>query len=245
MSPVRPFVTAEWRHLLMLNYAVEPELLEPFVPAGTELDFWQGRALISLVGFQFLKTRWKGWAIPFHQTFPEVNLRFYVRRDTKDGPRRGVVFLKEIVPKFAVSCVANAIYREHYVTLPMTHRIQVPASPSDRTGLVDYRWRLGRREFRISAAFGGWPQPWVPGSEEAFITEHYWGYTRRSEGQTWEYRVDHPPWRVWKTDAASFTGNATELYGPAFAEVLSQPLCSSLVAEGSAVTVHRWTKVAL
>lgn len=235
---VRPFLTAQWRNLLMLNYVVEPELLEPFVPAGTELDLWHGRALVSLVGFQFQKTRLKGWAVPFHQNFAEANLRFYVRRDAADGVRRGVVFLKEVVSKFAVSWVANTVYQEHYLTLPMSHRVQLPASPTDRTGQANYAWRLGRRNFAMTAAFSGLPQRLVPGSEEEFITEHYWGYTKWPDDSSWEYRVDHPAWRVWQTDHAAFTGDATELYGPEFAVILKQPPCSAIVVEGSAVSVY-------
>lgn len=236
--PVRPFLTAQWRNLLMLNYVVEPELLEPFVTAGTELDLWQGRALVSLVGFQFQKTRLKGWAIPFHQNFAEANLRFYVRRDAEDGVRRGVVFLKEVVSKFAVSWVANTVYKERYLTLPMSHRVQLPASSTDRTGQANYAWRLGRRHFEMTATFRGLPQRLVPGSEEEFITEHYWGYTKWPDDTTWEYRVDHPVWRVWQTDHAAFTGDAAELYGPEFAAILRKAPCSSIVVEGSAVSVY-------
>ncbi len=75
-----PFLTAEWRHLAMLNYEIDPVILRPFVPSGTELDSWNGKTYVSIVGFLFLKTRVRGLAIPFHQNFEEINLRFYVRR---------------------------------------------------------------------------------------------------------------------------------------------------------------------
>lgn len=239
MSGDSPFLTAQWRHLAMLNYDIHPNVLEPLAPAGTELDFWQGRALVSLVGFQFVKTRLKGWSVPWHQNFAEVNLRFYVRRETDDGWRRGVVFVKEIVPKLAVSWVANTIYHENYITLRMSHRVQIPGSATDRTGHIEYDWRSGSDAYQITANFSGLPQPFAAGSEEEFITEHYWGYTRRRDGTTAEYRVDHPAWRVWPTDSAAFRGDATALYGPEFADALSEPPCSALVAEGSEVTVYQ------
>lgn len=238
MTGDRPFLTAQWRHLVMLNYAIEPDILEPLIPLGTELDFWQGRALVSVVGFQFLKSRLKGWPIPWHQNFAEVNLRFYVRREVEDGWRRGVVFVKEIVAKPAVSWVANTIYHENYVTAPMLHRVQIPGSTTDRTGLIEYGWRSGSREYCMTANFIGLPQPFAAGSEEEFITEHYWGYTRRRDGSTAEYRVDHPAWRVWQVDKACFRGNVAAFYGPQFGDALSQPPCSALVAEGSAVVVY-------
>ena len=238
MSAARPFLTAQWRHLMMLNYDVEPALLEPFLPRGNELDLWQSRAVISLVGFRFLGTRLKGWAIPGHQNFSEVNLRFYVRHLMTDGWRRGVVFLKEIVPKPAVSWVANTIYHENYITLPMSHRVQIPASATDRTGRISYQWRHRGRHFEMSAEFSGLPQPPVAGSEAQFITEHYWGYTKRRDGTTSEYQVAHPVWRVWNVDRAAFTGDATALYGRDFAAVLREAPKSVLVADGSAVTVQ-------
>ena len=80
MPQPRVFLTAEWKQLLMLNFAVDPALLRPFLPAGTEIDSFEGRTYVSLVGFQFNDTRVAGFAIPFHRSFEEVNLRFYVRR---------------------------------------------------------------------------------------------------------------------------------------------------------------------
>ncbi len=244
MAIPRPFLTAQWRNLVMLNYDVDSALLEPFVPPGTELDLWQGRALISLVGFQFLKTRLKGWAIPWHQNFDEVNLRFYVRRETADGCRRGVVFLKEIAPKPCVSWVANLVYHEHYLTLPMTHRIQLPGSAADRTGLAEYRWRSRRNHWEFRAEFHGLPLPLRAGSEEEFIAEHYWAYTKQPDCSTLEYRVDHPPWRVWPVERAEFHGDATELYGGNFAAILRGPPSSALVAGGSPVTVFTGQRLA-
>ncbi|MBS1563590.1 MAG: DUF2071 domain-containing protein, partial [Bacteroidetes bacterium] len=100
------FLTAKWEKLVMANYAVDPAVLKPFVPAGTVLDEFERRYYVSLVGFLFDDVRLKGWRIPYHRRFPEVNLRFYVRRDIPDNPgavQRGVVFISEIVPRFAIA----------------------------------------------------------------------------------------------------------------------------------------------
>src|SRR5260370_36231457 len=132
-----PFLTASWRDLAIINFEVAPALTAPHVTAGTELDLWRGKALLSLVGFRFLDTRVLGLSVPFHTSFDEVNLRFYVR----GAEGRGVVFIKEIVPKRAVAGVANLLYGENYVTAPMEHRIE----PGRR---VSYSWRWrGRRNF--------------------------------------------------------------------------------------------------
>ncbi|MDE0204502.1 MAG: DUF2071 domain-containing protein, partial [Candidatus Tectomicrobia bacterium] len=99
----RVFLSANWRHLVMVNYEVDPNLLRSWLPAGVELDTWQGRTLASVVGFEFLATRVLGVQVPGHQDFHEVNLRFYVRRRVGGGWRRGVVFVKELVPRRAIA----------------------------------------------------------------------------------------------------------------------------------------------
>src|SRR5262245_46588899 len=104
----------------MLNYEIDARVLEPRVPAGTVLDLWHGRALVSVVGFRFLGTRVRGVAIPFHTDFDEINLRFYVRRHVPDGQvRRGVVFVREFVPRAAIALCARLAYNEPYRAVPM------------------------------------------------------------------------------------------------------------------------------
>jgi len=117
----RTFLTAHWRNLIMANYLVDPTLLQPYVPPGTELDTWNGRCYASLVGFLFDRTRVLGLPIPFHQRFEEVNLRFYVRYHDAGEWKRGVVFVSEIVPKRAITWVANGLYGERYAAMPMRH----------------------------------------------------------------------------------------------------------------------------
>lgn len=220
----------------MLNYAVEPALLAPHVPPGTELDLWQGRCLVSVVGFLFLNTRVRGVPVPFHRNFEEVNLRFYVRRKTADGWRRGVVFIKEIVPRTAIAWVARNLYHEPYIALPMTHRIE---REDGAVQSVEYRWRFGGHWNQLALTTRGPAQPLVEGSEAEFITEHYWGYNAQPDGTTLEYRVEHPRWRVQEAEAASLDCDAAGLYGEGFRAALAQRPVSAFLAEGSAVTVYR------
>lgn len=230
------FLTAEWRLLAMLNYVVEPELLEPLVPAGTELDAWEGRTYVSLVGFRFLRTRVLGVAVPFHTDFDEVNLRFYVRRRVDGESRRGVVFVKEIVPRAAIAWVARTVYHENYVALPMRHAARLPYC--GRPGEIVYAWRHGDRWNEISVRIAGEPAFQPPASEAGFITEHYWGYARQPDGRTMEYRVEHPCWRVWHGQSAALTCDVPAIYGERFASVLGAEPHSAFVAEGSTVEVR-------
>jgi uncharacterized protein YqjF (DUF2071 family) len=230
------FLTADWRDLVMLNYAVDPKLLLKHVPPGTELDPWNGKVFVSLVGFRFLNTRVFGISVPFHSDFEEVNLRFYVRRRHNNEIRRGVVFIREIVPRRAIATVANVFYNENYVALPMRHRIQ---SGDDQTRSVEYVWKSQLGESGMTVIVKG--KPFLPnhGSEEQFITEHYWGYVAQRDGGCLEYHVAHPPWRVWNANQSRFKGDMKDLYFADLAAALCEPPSSAFLAEGSEVTVHR------
>jgi len=238
------FLRAEWRQLAMLNYEVDPGVLRRRVPAGTALDSFAGKTYVSVVGFMFTKTVVKGIAVPFHRDFEEVNLRFYVKRRPSGGradgrdDRRGVVFVKEIVPRFAIAWLARVVYRENYVSLPMRHR-------SGEDGTVEYGFRVGRRWGAVSVRPEGEPRPPVPGSLAEFIAEHYWGYAAQSDGGTKEYQVEHPPWRVQSARDARLDCDVAALYGPEFAEALSGPPSSAFLAEGSPITVHTGIRIAL
>jgi uncharacterized protein YqjF (DUF2071 family) len=235
-TTARAFLTAEWRYVAMLNYEVDPRLLEKFVPAGTELDRWQGKTFVSLVGFRFLNTKVCGTAIPFHRDFDEVNLRFYVSRREGSEIRRGVVFVREIVPRWAIATVARLAYNEQYVSLPMSHSV---ASRPDGGMNVEYRWRTRRGWNRLSLSAVGEPRIPAEGSEEQFIAEHYWGYSAQRDGGCVEYRVAHPSWRVWTSHDASFEGDVEELYGHELGAVVREKPDSAFLAEGSEVTVYR------
>ncbi|MGH9738841.1 MAG: YqjF family protein [Candidatus Acidiferrales bacterium] len=223
----KPFLTAEWRHLVMLNYEVDAEMLAPYVPRHVEIDRWQGRTYVSLIGFLFLNTRVRNFPVPFHRNFEEVNLRFYVRR----GDQRGVVFIREIVPRRAVALVANSLYGENYVSLPMRHRLELFR--------FEYSWRVGGKWNSIAASELGRHVAVVPGSHEEFITEHYWGYTRRSASLTVEYRVEHPSWKVRSAGSGSFQGSVAGLYPCEFEFIGQRPPDTAFVADGSIVAVFR------
>lgn len=226
------FLKAEWRKLAMANYAIDKQLLEPYLPYGTEIDFWKDRCYVSLVGFMFLNTSLKGFKIPFHTNFEEVNLRFYVRYKHEGEWKRGVVFIKEIVPKPALTFVANTIYKEKYETMPMDHSWQ----SKDNTLAVEYRWKKKVwNSLRIETSQNALPIQ--NGSEEEFITEHYWGYTKLKANQTSEYGVEHPRWDVYQTLNYKIEVDFEEIYGTPFAFLSNQTPNSVFLAEGSEIEV--------
>jgi len=229
------FLTADWRHLAMLNYRVPTELLQPLVPRGTELDLWQGAAYVSVVGFMFHDTRVFGIPIPFHGIFEEVNLRMYVRRIVNGEVRRAVTFIRELVPRVAIAAAARLAYNEPYRALPMSHQIDLREQGD---GTVEYSWKPSGEWTRLRVDGVGASKPAQPGSEEEFITRHHWGYTRQRDGSTIEYEVRHPAWTVRSARGATVQGDLAATYGQEFASALSGPPFSAFVADGSAVTVH-------
>ncbi len=237
----RVFLSAEWRDLVMLNYEVDPGLLREYVPRGTELDSFGGKTYASLVGFRFLRTKLYGCLpLPFHSNFDEVNLRFYVRRRADNGDRRGVVFIREIVPKRAVAWLARIAYGENYVRYPMRHLVSADGAAKS----AEYEWRVRTNWAKLHAEATG--EASMPGdnSLEQFITEHYWGYAAQPDGGTIEYHVTHPQWRVWQSARAGFEGDAAEICGSAFAEAMRRPPDSAFIAEGSPVVVFKGERFA-
>ena len=216
----------------MLNFVVDPRIIAPLVPPGTEIDFENDETFLSVVGFLFLDTRLLGMPVPLHRDFEEVNLRFYVRKKSADMWRRGVVFVRELVPRRAIALVARTFYGENYVALPMKHDIK----HRDSSLSVEYSWRRGRKweSIRISAV--GEPQTIPAGSHVEFITEHYWGYTCFRGGCS-EYRVEHPRWKIWDADSFEFSADVAALYGDQFVEPLRATPRSTFITDGSPIQV--------
>ena len=233
------FLTAEWRKLVLANYIIEPAVLEDYVPRGTELDLWNNNCYASLVGFMFMNTKLLGIPIPFHRNFEEVNLRFYVRYKEDGEWKRGVVFIKEIVPKPALTFVANTIYGEHYQTMPMDHKWEELTNKRQ----VEYRWKYRDKWHFIKLDADLKSSNIEPGSEEEFITEHYWGYTKISSNTTYEYQVTHPKWEVYKVLDHEIDVDFGVIYGQEFAGLSNRTPNSIMLAEGSKITVENKRKI--
>lgn len=234
-----PFLTAGWRKLILANYAIDAHHLQHLVPEHTELDHYNGICYVSLVGFLFDDVKIKGIPIPFHTEFPEINLRFYVKHQTKNGAwRRGVVFIKEFVPKMMVSFVANNLYGEHYETVDMDHTwketnetldIEYRMSPSGPA--QDDKW------FHMKVVADRNPEEIPVACEAEFITEHYWGYTKKENNETSEYEVWHPRWKTYPVKEFSCNFDFGLLYGEQFAFLNTLKPFSVMLAEGSEIKV--------
>ena len=234
----RVFLSAEWRKLALANYEVDKEILQKYLPPFTELDDWQGKYYVSLVGFMFMDTKLRGFGIPFHINFEEVNLRFYVKYNEGGIWKRGVVFVKEIVPKPAITFVANTVYKENYQTLPMKHKWEVKEDAFH----VAYFWKTDQwNKFAVETSCTS--EAMELGSEEEFITEHFWGYTKLSSNVTSEYQVEHPRWEVYPVKNYDIEVDFGANYGSDFAFLSKQKPASVMLAEGSPINVLKGQKI--
>jgi len=230
----RAFLQAEWRKLIMANYIVDPGVLADHVPHQTELDFYDGKCFVSLVGFMFVNTRLKGIKIPYHINFEEVNLRFYVKYKTSKESRKGVVFIKEIVPRPALSFVANTVYHENYETMKMKHLWQ---QEQDRIK-VGYSWKKKNwHSIEVEASYN--PVPIMDGSFEDFITNHFWGYTIYNKGISLEYEVEHIKWDLYPHISHTINVDFEETYGKEFAFLNGIKPHSVFLVEGSEIVVNK------
>ena len=227
------FLKASWTNLLMANFQVNKKILEPYLPAFTELDEWNGKSYVSLVGFLFTETEVMGFRFPQHVNFEEVNLRFYVRYKEDGNWKRGVVFIKEIVPKVMITLIANTLYHEHYATHPMSHRFEQTAGVLK----IDYYWQVAERWNYLKAQATPEKEKVREGSEEEFITEHYWGYTKINQKKTSSYEVQHPRWNIHRVTSFDMKCDTERLYGKQFDEVLAAKPTSVFLADGSEIFV--------
>ena len=217
----------------MANYSVPDSLLIPYLPKGLELDKFAGQSFVSLVAFEFLNTRVKGFSIPFHQNFIEVNLRFYVKRIINGETRRGVVFISEIVPKFMIAFVANKLYGERYSVSSMSYSIKRYKDNID----LQYNWNSNHiiNEIKLKAEAKRLNIP--VDSKEEFIAEHYWGYSKGFHSNTMEYQVAHPRWEMAKVLDFKIECNFEINYGKEFAFLNKAKPDSVFYFFGDVVTV--------
>ncbi|MBC7721830.1 MAG: DUF2071 domain-containing protein [Pedobacter sp.] len=234
---MKQFLTAEWNNLVFANYIIDPDILKPYLPPKTELDYFNGNCYVSLVAFWFANTKLGGIGVPFHKNFEEVNLRFYVKHFDGNKWKRGVVFVKEIVPKPAISLMAQLIYGEHYYTFKMHHLFEENAVKN--TLITEFYWHKGNNKNHLKTSGSLQNIAIGIGTEEEFITEHYWGYTKTKNNQTGEYQVAHPRWDIYQVNNYDIACNFEQLYGSAFSFLKNEKPSSIFIAKGSSVEVFK------
>jgi hypothetical protein len=230
------FLKANWENLIMANYEVEPSILQPYLPKGVELDFYNHKTYVSLVGFMFKKTSLFGIRIPFFGSFEEINLRFYVRKVEGKKIKKGVVFINETVPYKIVALLANKLYKEHYISIPTKNTIDIGEHK-----FINYEWKMNEKWNSILVQTDITKYKIEPSSIEEFIFELYFGYTKLSPYSTQEYRIHHPKWMTHKILNNNIDCDFGTMYGNAFSVLNNQAPNSIIMAEGSQVSV-KWKR---
>jgi uncharacterized protein YqjF (DUF2071 family) len=227
------FLKASWENLVMANYEVDPSILAPYLPNGVELDFFNNKTYVSLVGFMFKKTSLFGVPIPFFGSFEEINLRFYVKRIEGKKIKKGVVFINETVPFKIVALLANKLYKEHYISIPTKNSIDIAEHKN-----IQYEWKMNEKWNSITVQSDVNKYKIEPTSIEEFIFERYFGFTKLSPSSTQEYRIHHPKWSTHKILNYTIDCDFGPMYGNAFADLNNQAPNSIIMAEGSEVRVN-------
>lgn len=228
------FLKANWENIIMANYEIDPEILLPYLPKGVELDLYDGKAYVSLVGFMFKKTKLFNVAIPWFGTFEEINLRFYVIRKEGDKWKRGVVFINETIPYPIVAWMANKLYKEHYTVVPTRHEINNEKNKQK----VNFEWLLNKKWNSIYVEATTESKAMKSQSLEKFIYEHYYGYTKIDEHNTEEYKLQHPSWMVNEVLDYKIDCDFTAMYGESFSVLNTTKPEAVFIAEGSSVAIQ-------
>ncbi len=225
----RPFLRARWSNLLLLTFEVDEALIRKVIPPELEPDRWDGRTHVSLVAFDFLDTRVLGCRVPGYLNFPEINLRTYLRH----GERRGVLFIRELVPSILVAGVARLLYNEPYRAAKMHSALTHEAD-----GMVAaHRWHWRGREHYLRVR-GGAPTELPPSeSLEHHFKEHSWGFGRTRSGRLLTYRVEHPVWEVRRVADLDYEVDFGGIYGTTWEGLNRQAPMSVIFAVGSEVAV--------
>ena len=235
---MRKFLTAQWEYIIMANYEIDPAILSTYLPKGVELDYFEGKTYVSLVGFMFKNTSIFKIPIPLMGTFEEVNLRFYVKRKVGTEIRRGVVFINETVPNKLVAYVANKLYKEHYIAIPTKHNWDFQKEQK----VIKYEWKVNEIWNSIVVEASQKKQKMLSGSIEEYIFEHYFGYTKVNKQRSIEYKINHPSWEINLIQNHQIKCDFATFYGQDFKVLNDIKPNSVMLAEGSQISVD-WKRV--
>jgi uncharacterized protein YqjF (DUF2071 family) len=217
----------------MANYEIEPSTLAPYLPKGVELDFYNNKTYVSLVGFMFKNTRLFGLPIPFFGSFEEINLRFYVKKIENRKIKKGVVFINETVPFKIVALLANKLYKEHYISIPTKNSIDITENKD-----IKFEWKINNRWNSLAVKSDTNKYKIEQGTIEEFIFERYFGFTKLSASSTQEYKIHHPKWMTHKILNSQIDCDFRSMYGDSFSMLNNQTPDSIVLAEGSQVSVN-------
>lgn len=185
-----------WLDLLFAHWPVDAERLRALVPAGLELDLYDGQAWLGIVPFTMADVAPRGVpAIPRFSRFPEINVRTYVRRSGEPG----IFFLSLDAASRPTVEGARRVFHLPYFLATM--------SATTEAGAVAYRSRRVDRR-GPPAVFEAVYQPIgpvefaTPGSLEDWLTRRMQLFSTDHRGRIWRTRIAHADWPLQRAEAA-------------------------------------------
>lgn len=225
---MKTLMTAYWTNLLTATYEADRSLLNEFLPAGTELNTWNGKYLMSIVAFIFSKPRVLNIPAPVYRSFEEINLRFYVRRKENNNWKKGVVFIREIAPARLIGLSAKWLYKENFISLPLKHEFHT----NDDLQYINYACKVKNKWGQLNITCAAKEFDPEPGCIEGFIRDHYWGYTKNKNDRTAEFSIEHSSWKIYPATHFALNMNIGEIYGPGFTDYFDQKPVSVFLMDG-------------
>jgi uncharacterized protein len=213
--PESPWImTQTWHDLLFAHWPVDADSLRSRIPAGFELDLFDGQAWLAIVPFHMSNVAPRGVpALPWISAFPELNVRTYVRVNDKPG----VYFFSLDAANPVAVGVARLLVHLPYYAASMT--------VEEHAGRIHYRSRRRRGPLsadasdKAPATFVGDYRPTgdlhapVRGTLEYFLTERYCLYTVDNSFRGFRLDIHHPPWPLQPAEAVISENTMAEAAG--------------------------------
>lgn len=240
---IKPLYRAEWREIVVISFEIDPKILRSYVPPKTEIDSFEGATFVSLMARVCKNVKPYGWPIVFAKSVEQVQLRFYVKRQTAEGYRRGVCLIRDYVPSKKVSLFLNWMFKHRFNQV----RIQRESKNFDKAlpdamPEVEYRWETGDVWNHVKVKARSEMRKQEKETKESFVLDHHFGYTVR-EGKTYEFFVEYNPWALWDAKSGSFECDTEQVFGRHFVRALKQRPASVFLARGSEVIIHKPTLI--
>ncbi len=226
MNKSKTFMTGNWEDLIISTFEVSKNSLENYLPNNTELDLYNGKALISMVAFSFTKVKFFGVKIPFHQQFGQINFRFYVK--SKIDGTIGVVFIREFAPKPMMAFIANKIYNEPF----FYRKIHRNKTVSEHKVVLNYRYK----NIDIKATSSLETQGLKENTLDHFVVDRYIAFVKKNNTETYQYKINHKPWKLYKTETVSTDKAILTMLPIAFKNAKQ---ISTYVVDGSSISVEK------
>lgn len=195
-------LSQEWRDLTFMHWEIDSEKLIPHLPSGLEVDTFQGKAYVGIVPFMMknVRPRWF-FSTPFVSTFPEYNIRTYVRKDGIPG-----VYFLTLEAKSLVTCS----YAPKAYGLPYNY---AKGRITKQGNIINWSSSRNNGDLELigNTEIYGTPQSAKPGSLEEFLFERYCLYTNKN-GKIMRGYTHHKKWTFQPAKVNIHSNSLTENY---------------------------------